>query len=197
MDLLKNGRLLRQLRREKGLTQQELAQRIGVVSKTVSKWETGKGFPDVSILPALSDVFNVSERSLLDGCLSENTVRAVSLNRIKFYICPYCGSILQGFGEQQVSCCGKRLTPLKKKSDEMHSLKISVVENDLYIEFNHDMTKEHYIRFVCYIGYDRVLFLPLYPEQDCSVRIPRAYHGKIVYCCNQHGLFEYNVKNNI
>ena len=107
-------------------------------------------------------------------------------------MCPYCGSTTQGTGEHQVICCGKSVEPLKaKKADDIHSIKISNIENDFYIEFNHEMTKEHFIRFVAYVGVDRVLIVRLYPEQDASVRFSRMYGGKIYYYCNKHGLFEY------
>ena len=59
MDLSKNGKLLRDLRKEKGMTQKQLADKLGVVPKTVSKWETGHGFPDVATLPTLADILGV------------------------------------------------------------------------------------------------------------------------------------------
>ena len=54
------------------------------------------------------------------------------------------------------------------------------------------MSKEHFISFISYVGVDRVLTVRLYPEQDATVRIPKMYGGKILFCCNKHGLFEYN-----
>ncbi len=81
MDLMKNGELLRKLRKEKHLTQKELADKLGIVAKTVSKWETGNGFPDVSMLSILADIFGVNERSLLTGELPENKME--SGNKIK------------------------------------------------------------------------------------------------------------------
>ena len=84
MDLVKNGELLRRLRKEKNLTQKELAERLGIVPKTVSKWETAHGFPDVSMLSALADIFGVNERSLLAGYLSENQVETGNPKRTQF-----------------------------------------------------------------------------------------------------------------
>ena len=195
MDLVKNGELLRRLRKEKNLTQKELAEKLGIVPKTVSKWETAHGFPDVSMLSALADIFGVNERSLLAGYLSENQVETGNPKRTQFYVCPYCGSTFQGIGNSQITCCGKALLPLKANPmDDEHAPTFTEVENDFYVEFSHEMSKAHYIRFVAYVGFDRVLTLPLYPEQDCAVRIPRVYGGKIVYYCNQHGLFEYPLR---
>ena len=55
MDQCKIGQLIRQLRREKGLTQEELAERFRVSVRTVSRWETGKNLPDLDLLIALTD----------------------------------------------------------------------------------------------------------------------------------------------
>ena len=195
MDLIKSGKLLRKLRKEKGMTQKEIAEKLGVVAKTVSKWETGHGFPDVSLLSALSEVLGVDEKSLLVGCLAENKRETGNIQRTKFYVCPYCGSNLQGTGNVSLICCGKPLQALQVKSlDEAHKPTVTEIENDFYIAFPHEMSKTHYIQFVSYIGFDRVLNIRLYPEQDCAVRIPKVYGGRIVYYCNQHGLFEYRFR---
>ncbi|MBO5775859.1 MAG: hypothetical protein J6R35_00640 [Clostridia bacterium] len=86
------------------------------------------------------------------------------------------------------------LAPLKAQAcDETHTLKIPEIDGDFYVEFKHEMTKEHYLSFVSYLGYDRVITVRLYPEGDASVRLPRAYLGKILYYCNKHGLFEYQL----
>lgn len=191
MDLSKNGKLLCDLRKAKGMTQKQVADRLGVLPKTVSKWETGHGFPDVSTVSALADILGVSERTALSGNLELNTEKAGNMKRIKFYVCPCCGSFMQGTGRSQVICCGKQLEPLKAAAaDDEHAARISEVEDDYYIEFNHKMTKEHYISFAAYVRFDRVLTVKLYPEQDPAVRFPKMYGGKIYYCCSKHGLFE-------
>ena len=195
MDLIKNGEFLRLLRKSKGLTQKELADMLGVVAKTISKWETGHGFPDITLLPALSDIFKVNERSLLAGQLMENKKQSANVKQTKFYLCTNCGSVMRGIGNCQITCCGKRLEPLRPSScDFEHAINVREIENDLYIEFNHEMNKQHYISFVSYVGYDRILTLQLYPEQASSVRIPKVYSGKLVYYCTIHGLFECSVK---
>lgn len=67
MDAEKTGIFIAQLRGERGLTQRELADRIGVTDKAVSKWENGRGFPDVAILETLSKELGVSIAELMSG----------------------------------------------------------------------------------------------------------------------------------
>ena len=194
MDLNKNGKLLCDLRKAKGLTQKQVADKLGIVPKTVSKWETGHGFPDVSTVSALADILGVSEKTILSGDLEQNLESANNMKRTKFYVCPHCGSFLQGTGNGQVVCCGKQLEALTAVSaDDEHTINISEIEDDFYIEFNHEMTKEHYISFVSYVRFDRVLTIKLYPEQDSAVRFPKMYGGKLYYYCNTHGLFELKI----
>lgn len=72
MDHEKTGRLIQKLRREKGLTQLQLAQTLHVSDKAVSKWERGLGSPDVSLLAALSEALGAGIESLLCGELAPN-----------------------------------------------------------------------------------------------------------------------------
>ena len=193
MDLIKHGELLRLLRKSKNLTQKEIADRLGVVAKTVSKWETGHGCPDVSVISDLADVLGVSERILLSGSLIKNSEDTGNMKKTKFYVCPHCGSIMQVVGECQVLCCGKILEPVKVQlQNENHMLTITDDGDEFYIEINHPMTKDHYILFVAYVRFDKVLTVRLYPEQESACRIPKMHGGKFVYYCNKHGLFEYN-----
>lgn len=197
MDLIKNGKLLCNLRKAKGMTQKQVADKLGVVPKTVSKWETGHGFPDVSTVSALAEILGVSSDTILSGDLIQNMEEVGNMKRTKFYVCPHCGSIMQGTGNSEIICCGKQVNALKAvQSDDEHELNISKVENDFYITFNHEMTKEHFISFIAYVAFDRVMTLRLYPEQDSSVRFPQMYGGKFYYYCSKHGLFEYNPKKN-
>ena len=194
MDLLKNGKLLSDLRKTKGMTQKQVADKLGVVPKTVSKWETGHGFPDVSTLSALADILGVSEKTLLSGNIQKNTTNAGNIKRTKFYICPQCNNLIQSSGMAEIICCGKPLDPaVINQADDNHNIKITQIENDYYVEFDHEMTKEHYISFIAYICFDRMLMVRLYPEQSPAVRFPRMYKGKLYYYCNKHGLFEYKL----
>ena len=194
MDLAKRGALLRLLRKSKNLTQKDLADRLGVVPKTVSKWETGHGFPDVALISTLADLLCVNERVLLSGDMVKNSVETGNMKKTKFYVCSQCGSIMQGVGECQVLCCGKILEPcIAQKPNDNHLISITDDCDEFYIEINHSMTKEHYIMFVAYVRFDKVFTVRLYPEQDCAIRIPKIYGGKFVYYCNEHGLFENNL----
>ena len=67
MDQIKIGRYLQELRKEKGLTQEQLAEKVGVARRTISRWETGSNMPDLDILIELSDFYDVDLRELLSG----------------------------------------------------------------------------------------------------------------------------------
>lgn len=67
MNTVKTGRLIAIKRKEAGLTQEKLAEKIGVTNKTVSKWETGKCMPDYSVVPELCRELNVTAGELLAG----------------------------------------------------------------------------------------------------------------------------------
>lgn len=191
MDLIKSGKLLCDLRKAKGMTQKQVADALGVLPKTVSKWETGNGFPDVSVISTLADVLGVSERALLSGNPKCNMQEVGNMKRTKFYVCPQCNSIMQGTGECRLICCGKPVEPLQSRAaDDAHHVMITEIEDDYYIEFDHEMTKAHYISFVACVGMDRVLTVRLYPEQAAAVRFPKAFRGKLYFYCNDHGLFD-------
>ena len=74
MDTMKTGSYLAALRKDAGMTQQETADRLGVSNKTISKWESGGGFPDIAILPALAELYGVTADDILAG----ETVRRTS-----------------------------------------------------------------------------------------------------------------------
>ena len=192
MDLAKSGKLLRSLRTSKGMTQKQVADKLGVLPKTVSKWETGHGFPDISYISDLSDILEVSTETLLAGNLNLNQQSSGNVKNIKFYYCKHCQSFVQSIGKTSVICCGKQLSALiPQPVNNSHSLNVAEIENDFYITFNHEMTKEHHIAFIAFVATDRFLTVKLYPEQDSSVRFPKMYDRKIYFYCTKHGLFEY------
>ncbi|MBR5478932.1 MAG: helix-turn-helix domain-containing protein [Clostridia bacterium] len=191
MDLSKTGKLIADLRREKGLTQKQLAENLGICSKTVSKWETGKGFPDISLVVDISKLFSIDISSLIDGEMPTERRAAGNVKRTKFYVCENCGNIIQEMGNSQIICCGRKLKPLKAQAEnDTHNVNVEQIEDDWYITFSHPMEKEHYISFFAYVRFDRVLSIKLYPEQGSEVRVPVMRGGKLYYCCNKHGLFE-------
>lgn len=194
MNLEKSGALIAELRRAKGLTQKDVAAALGVLPKTVSKWECGNGFPDVSCLSALAETLGVSTSALLDGQITRNSAQTGNIKRMKFYVCLTCGSMLTSMGEAEIICCGTRLSPLKPAPcDEHHAPNVDTADDETYITFDHEMEKEHYISFVTAVGFDRALTVKLYPEQDCAVRLPRIPRARLFFYCNKHGLFEMRI----
>jgi len=190
MDCYKVGKLIFGLRKEKGMTQKQLADAMNISDKAISKWERGLGCPDVSLLRELSEVLNVDIEKILLGDLEPNNADGGNMRKLKFYMCPNCGNTLTSTGESDVSCCGRKLVPLiPKPAEGIHKLTVEEIEEDYYVTFTHEMSKKHYINFIAYIAYDRVLFVKLYPEQGSEVRFPKMYRGKIYMCCNQHGLW--------
>ena len=190
------GKLLRQLRTERNMTQQQVAEKLCVSAQAVSKWERGRGCPDPALLTALSGLFGVAAERLLTGKLAREKIDGGNMKRIKFYVCPDCGNMLTASGGGELHCCGRKLEPMKvQKADEGHCVQVQSIEEDWYITFPHPMRKDHYIRFAAWVGMDRVMLVRLYPEQDSAFRIPQLRGGgKLYLCCNQDGLFEVPMK---
>ena len=183
------GAAIKQLREKRNLTQAELADRIGVSAKTVSKWETAKGLPDVSLLEPLAKALNISVIELMNG--EQITNRNVSANmlRSKFYVCPVCGNIIHSMGDSLVSCCGITLPPLEaEEADETHAVTIEPVEDEHFITVHHPMTKQHFISFVAYVTTDRMQLVKLYPEGNAETRLQLRGRGYLYWYCNRHGL---------
>ena len=188
------GAVIRSLREKKTYTQKQLADRLGVSDKTVSKWETGKGLPDVTLLEPLAKALGVSVAELLTGDCRVNRNRAGNMLRSKFYVCPVCGNVISTVGEGAYHCCGVTLPPLEaEESDEAHEIRVEKMENDWYITLDHPMTKNHFISFFAYVTADRILLQKSYPEQSCTLRFPRMGFGQIYAYCNHHGLFRVKV----
>ncbi len=191
MDCTKIGSLLYKLRKEKGMTQKEVADSMNISNKTISKWERGLGCPDVSLLPELSEIFDVNIEKILQGELSVNDTDGGNMKRIKFYVCNSCGNLITATGEGEISCCGRKLENLSvNELDEMHTPKIEKIENDYYISFNHEMTKEHFLSFAAYLMFDRMHIIKLYPEQNAELRVPIMRKGEFYFYCNKHGLMK-------
>lgn len=86
MNNIKIGNLIYTLRKEKQLTQLQLAERMNISDKTVSKWERGLGCPDISLLPDLSKILEVNLEELLSGKLDINSITGGNMKKTKFYI---------------------------------------------------------------------------------------------------------------
>lgn len=184
------GETIKLLREKKKLTQKDLASLICVSDKTISKWETGRGLPDISILVALSAALNVSVPELLTGDCAVNSNRSSNMKKTVFYVCPVCGNIVQSVGKGAFSCCGIRLPELEPEdADDSHFINRELNDGAYYVTIKHEMEKSHYISFLCYVTSDRTELVKLYPEQNASVRFQKRGHGYIYAYCNRHGLF--------
>ena len=119
------GAMIRRLRESRNMTQNQLADKISVSSKAVSRWETGRGYPDISLIEPLADALGVSVIELFSGEDVVNTNRASNMLRMKLHVCPICGNLIQSTGEAVVSCCGIVLPALEAEpADEAHRLHI-------------------------------------------------------------------------
>lgn len=181
---------IKQLREMRQLTQAELAQKIGVSSKTISKWETAKGLPDISLLQPLAQALNISVIELMNGEPITNKNLSANLLRTKFYVCPVCGNLIHSIGSAVISCCGIVLPPLEaEEADEGHALRIENVEDENFVTIDHPMTKHHYISFVAFVTSDRVQLVKFYPEGNAETRLQLRGFGRLYWYCNHHGLF--------
>jgi len=188
------GTTIKVLREKKGITQSILAEMIGVSSKTVSKWETAKGLPDISLIEPLAQALGVSVLELMSGDTVTNKNISSNIIRSKFYVCPLCGNIIRTMGDTVISCCGITLPPLEAEDiDHEHDLTIEKVEDEHFITIHHDMTKDHYISFVAHLTADRVQFVKFYPEGNAETRLNLRGGGWLYIYCNKHGLMKTKV----
>ena len=190
MDKYVTGTMIRSLRENKKMTQEELADRLHVTSKAVSKWETGRGYPDISLLEPLAKALGISVIELLSGDAVQNSNRVGNMARSRIYACPVCGNVIRSVGDAVVSCCGITLPPQEpEEPDEDHAICIEAVEDEYYVCVDHPMTKDHYISFLYAVADLGSQFVKLYPEGNAEARFKR-YRVKSIYAfCNRHGLF--------
>ena len=189
MDQEKVGGIIKTLRKDKGMTQLELALCLNVTDRAVSKWERGLGCPDISLLTRLSEIFSVDIGSIIDGDMEENDKRSGNMKKTKFYVCPICGNIITATENTNVSCCGRKLERLEEKKNLDEEMKIERVDGtELYISSSHPMTKDDYISFFSYVTSDSLLLKKLYPEWGVDIRFPWLGHGKIMWYSEKEGL---------
>lgn len=190
MDQYVTGVVIRKIRESKNMTQEELAAKLFVSSKAVSKWETGHGFPDISLLEPLAQALDISVIELLSGEDVRNRNRASNMLRTKFYVCPVCGNVIQTIGEAVISCCGITLPPPEAEApDGDHVIHVGIAEDEYYVTLNHPMEKGHFISFLAAVSDQAVQFVKLYPEGNAEARFKRSRVKKLYACCNRHGLF--------
>ena len=192
------GTIIKELREKNHLTQVELAEKINVSDKTVSKWETGKGYPDISLLEPIAKVFGISVTELISGNAVCNGNVSANMIRSLFYVCPICGNIFYGMGEAIVQCHGIMLTPCQaEETDERHMIFIERVEDEYYVRVDHDMTKQHYISFIAAISSDKLQMIKLYPEGNAEARFKINGVKRILFYCNKDGMYAINVVKGI
>ena len=191
MDCEKVGKLIRALRMERGLTQKNIADALGISNKTVSKWECGLGCPDLDLWPELSVVLGADMSQLIEGEITRNRPDSGNISRVRFYVCPDCGNILFSTGAATIHCCGRRLEKLVPATDELPEVTVEAMDTEYYVTFDHPMTKAHHLTFAAYVKTDRITLHRLYPEQEAAVRFPAQRGGTLYVCCNTHGLMRY------
>ncbi len=184
------GAVIKELREKNKMTQLQLAEKLGVSDKTISKWETGKGYPDITLLEPIAEAFRISVTELISGNAIHNENVSANMLRSKFYVCPICGNVIHSMGEAAIQCHGILLSPLEAEAtDEHHMIFIERVEDEYYVRIDHSMTKEHYISFVAAASSDGMQLVKLYPEGCAEARVKIRGVRRIFFYCNRDGLF--------
>ena len=187
------GAVIKELRESKKLTQSELADQLNVSDKTISKWENGKGYPDITLLGPIANVFGISLTELISGNTVVNANVSANMMRSRFYVCPVCGNVIHCMGEAVIHCHGVQLTPAEEENaDEKHPISIEQVEDEYYVCIDHEMTKNHYISFAAAVSADRIQLVKLYPEGNAQARFKMNGVRKVYFYCNRDGLFAIN-----
>ena len=188
------GAVIKELREKSKMTQLQLAERLGVSDKTISKWETGKGYPDITLLEPIADAFSVSVTELISGNTVYNSNVSANMQRSKFYICPVCRNVIHSMGEAVIHCHGILLTPAEaEETEESHKIILERIEDEYYVRIDHDMTKNHYISFIAAQSSDRIQMVKLYPEGNAEARFQIRGVKRILFYCNRDGLFQLTI----
>ena len=184
------GAVIRTLREKNKMTQLQLAEKLGVTDKTVSKWENARGLPDITLLGPIAEAFRISVTELISGNAIHNANVSANMLRSKFYVCPVCGNVIHSMGEAAILCHGIQLIPLEAEpSDDHHMAFIERVEDEYYIRIDHSMTKDHYISFVAAVSSGDMQMVKLYPEGSAEARFKIRGVRRIFFYCKRDGLF--------
>ena len=194
MDQYVTGNTIKMLREKNKMTQLMLADKLGVSDKTVSKWETGKGYPDITLLEPIAEAFQISVTELISGNTIQNANVSANMLRSKFYVCPVCGNVIHSMGEAVIQCHGIVLNVLEAEAaDEAHNVSIERVEDEYFVKVDHAMTKDHYISFMAAVSSDTLQMVKFYPEWNAEARFKISCVRKILFYCNRDGLFAIDV----
>ena len=184
------GAVIKELREKNKMTQLQLAEKLGVSDKTVSKWETAKGYPDITLLEPIAEAFSVSVAELISGNAVYNSNVSANVLKSKFYICPICGNVICSMGEAVIHCHGVLMTAAEPEEDDgNHKIYVERIEDEYYVRIEHAMTKKHYISFVAAQSSDRIQMVKLYPEGNAEARFKISGVRRILFYCNRDGLF--------
>ena len=186
------GAVIKKLREENNMTQVQLADKLSVSAKTISKWETAKGYPDITLLEPIADALFVSVTELISGNTVINSNVSANMLRSHFYVCPVCGNIIHSMGEAVLQCHGLQLQPEEaEETDEHHKIFVEQVEDEYYVQI------EHYISFVAAVSSDRLQMVKLYPQSNAEARFKMNGVRRIYFYCNRSGLFYLDVVKGI
>src|SRR5574344_1565312 len=109
MDYKKVGSFIKMLRIENSMTQKQLADKLMISDKAISKWERGLGCPDISFLSELAYLLNTNVENLLQGEADTQPYKGENMKSSKFYVCPICSGISISNSNAQITCCGRKL----------------------------------------------------------------------------------------
>ncbi len=186
---------IKSLREAQKLTQLQLAERLDVSDKTISKWETGRGLPDISLLEPLAACLKVSVAELLSGDVATNRNVSANMSRTNFYVCPLCGNVITSVGEASVSCHGIVLPRLEAENpDEAHTITVEKSDGGYFVQCDHPMTKDHHLSFMALLSSDTLQIKKLYPEQDAHARFAVNGPSTLYTFCNHHGLYTQKIR---
>lgn len=190
------GATIKRFRENRKMTQAKMAEILNVSDKAVSKWETGRGYPDITLIEPIAKALGISTIELFSGNSIINSNRSCNMLKSIIYVCPVCGNVIIGTGEAVISCCGISLPSLEaEETDGQHSIRMEKVEDEYYVTVDHEMTKEHYISFIAAVSDNGFNIVKMYPEGKADARF-KINRVKALYCyCNRHGLFRMKCSN--
>jgi len=191
MNQFVTGQMIKNYREKKNMTQQALAEILNVSSKTISKWESCGGLPDISLIEPLAKALGVSLQELFSGKIIENKNINANMLLTNFYVCPICGNVITSIGDSCISCHG--ITLVKEQAQEAE-IKTEIIDDEIYVTLDSPMTKQDYISFVCGVTPDSIEIKKLYPEQNPETSLKRRGLKKIYFFKNREGLFYSNFK---
>ena len=195
MDRYITGATIKGLREKQGMTQAQLAEKLSVSDKAVSKWETGAGYPDITLLEPIAGALRVSVAELLSGLAVENANVSANMLKSCFYVCPVCGNSIHAMGQVHVSCHGISLPPLTLEPvDEGHGLRVACEADELFVQVEHPMSKLHHIVFLAAVSPDCAQIARLYPEGPAEAHFKRSGVGDLYLYCNKDGLYKIPLK---